>query len=681
MADPPFRRLLGYLRRRAYAGGPESDRALLAAYADRRDEAAFAELVRRHAGMVLGVARRVLGDAHAAEDVGQATFLVLARRAGSVRWRDSVANWLHGVAYRLALKARAESRRPPPPPTPRPPVAGPDATAAERELREVIDAELQRLPARYRAPLVLCYLEGRTRDEAAQQLGVSLAALRGHLERGREMLRARLLRRGYSLALGLTTVALTEEASAMSPAGRWAATTLAVAAGKANAPAAVERLAHGAFSAWAGRWVTAAVIVGLAAVTGGIVAGDLSMRRLKLALAVATATTAVPAPARAQVVTTYTIRDLGVFSPNNSGGINASGQVTGRILGPGGVGSHAFRTAPGGTLSDPNADLGTLGGRDSSGLSINASGQVTGQAQIASGEGHAFRTTATGRVSDPGTDLGTLGGASSVGFGINASGQVAGQAQIANGDYHVFRTTANGRVSDPGADLGNFGSSDGAGFGINASGQVTGYANTATTDVRAFRTTPTGKVSDPGTDLGTLGGTRSVGFAINDAGQVTGFATLSGNTARRAFRTTATGLISDPGTDLGTLPGGNDSRGLGINSAGVVVGWSTIADNTALHAFLFDSQMRDLNDLIPAGSGWVLNRAYAINDAGQITGAGTLNGQDHAFVLTPVPEPTSAGLGLLGGTLVGAWVVRRRRATVHSLPDALKPVEAARPDP
>src|SRR5207248_8298110 len=119
----------------------------------------------------------LLGDAHAAEDVGQAAFLVLARRAGAGRWRESVAGWLHDVACRLALKARAAGRRRPLPSSCRSPGADPAALAADRELRELLDAELRRLPARRRAPLVLFYLEGRTHAEAARQLDVSPPAL------------------------------------------------------------------------------------------------------------------------------------------------------------------------------------------------------------------------------------------------------------------------------------------------------------------------------------------------------------------------------------------------------------------------------------------------------------------------------------------------------------------------
>jgi RNA polymerase sigma factor (sigma-70 family) len=282
LANEALRRVLDHIRRRIDPSGPGSDRALLQAYAATRDEAAFTELVRRHAGLVRGVARRVLGDAHAAEDVGQATFLVLARRAGSVQWEESVANWLHGVAYHLALKARDAARRTRQMPDPRPPDPGPAAAVAARELAEVLDAELARLPARLRAPLVLCYLEGRTRDEAAALLGVTASALKGQLERGREMLRARLLKRGYAQALALTAVALAQDATA-APAGRWAATALAVSAGKCVAASAVEQMARATLpTATVSRWVKVALLVGIATV-GGIVLGERFMARKPVA--------------------------------------------------------------------------------------------------------------------------------------------------------------------------------------------------------------------------------------------------------------------------------------------------------------------------------------------------------------------------------------------------------------
>jgi probable HAF family extracellular repeat protein len=179
----------------------------------------------------------------------------------------------------------------------------------------------------------------------------------------------------------------------------------------------------------------------------------------------------------------------------------------------------------------------------------------------------------------------------------------------------------------------------------------------------AFRTTATGKVSDPGTDLGTFGGNSSFSQSINDAGQVTGLSEITpGNTnLYRAFRTTPTGTLADPGADLGTL-GGPVSAGRAINSRGVVVGESDTAAGPR-HAFIYDTQMRDLNLLIPRGTGWELIRAYGINDAGQITGWGTINGQEHAYLLTPVAVPEPGGFGLVGGALVGAWLARRRART------------------
>src|SRR5688572_14848779 len=175
----------------------ESDRQLLDHFVNRRDEAAFAALLERHGPMVMGVCRRALRDEHLAEDVFQATFLVLARSAGTIRKQHSLSAFLHGVALRLTRKASASAARaardaertPTEPPAPA-------IEASWREVRQILDDELARLPERYRLPLILCYLEGRSREEAAVELGYGDGRLKGLLERGRERLRARLIRRG-----------------------------------------------------------------------------------------------------------------------------------------------------------------------------------------------------------------------------------------------------------------------------------------------------------------------------------------------------------------------------------------------------------------------------------------------------------------------------------------------------
>jgi RNA polymerase sigma factor (sigma-70 family) len=197
---PLLRRL-----RQPGAGGPaaSSDAELLAAFAGRRDEDAFAELVRRHGPVVRGVGRRVLGEAHAADDVFQAAFLTLARQAAALRGRPALGPWLYTVAYRLACSARAAERRRRRREEQVRPAASPDPSieVAWRELRRTLDEELARLPERLRVPLVLCYLQGRPRDAAAGQLGWSLGTLKRRLERGRALLRARLRDRGVSLGL------------------------------------------------------------------------------------------------------------------------------------------------------------------------------------------------------------------------------------------------------------------------------------------------------------------------------------------------------------------------------------------------------------------------------------------------------------------------------------------------
>ncbi|MBL8798696.1 MAG: sigma-70 family RNA polymerase sigma factor, partial [Planctomycetia bacterium] len=219
------------------------DQHLLQAYTARRDPAAFADLVRKHGPLVLGVCRRVLHDTHDAEDAFQATFLVLVRKAGSIRKREAVASWLYGVAYRLAskLKLQAARRRQ------REREVAPPTTARAGdltwdELRGLLDEELARLPERWRAPLLLCYLAGKTQDEAAQQLGWSFGTFRRRLERGRDVLRERLARRGLALSAALFPALLTQQAEAALPAALLAATCQAAEA-FASGPVAVGAVA------------------------------------------------------------------------------------------------------------------------------------------------------------------------------------------------------------------------------------------------------------------------------------------------------------------------------------------------------------------------------------------------------------------------------------------------------
>jgi RNA polymerase sigma factor (sigma-70 family) len=184
----PIRRLLAALNAQK-----SPDRQLLQRFVASGDEAAFAALVQRHAGVVLGMCRRILGHEHDAEDAFQATFLVLARKAGSIRKVESLASWLYGVAYRVSVKARASAarRRTCEKQAPGPAPADPADAVTWGELRTALDQELQRLPEKYRAPLVLCYLEGLTNHEAARQLGWLPGAVEWRVKRGRQILRSR----------------------------------------------------------------------------------------------------------------------------------------------------------------------------------------------------------------------------------------------------------------------------------------------------------------------------------------------------------------------------------------------------------------------------------------------------------------------------------------------------------
>lgn len=216
MASHPLHDFIRRLRRaRSVAeGGHLTDAQLLDRFAKQRDEAAFEVLVWRHGTLVLNVARRLLRQDADAEDVFQATFLTLARKAGAIRRGRSIGSWLYKVAYRLALRARqAASQREHQQRPGLENVAAP-VERGDAELDSVLAEEINRLPERCRAVVVLCYLQGATTEEAARVLGCPRGTVLSRLASARQRLRQRLLRRGIAPAAALAAVAFAEAAAA-----------------------------------------------------------------------------------------------------------------------------------------------------------------------------------------------------------------------------------------------------------------------------------------------------------------------------------------------------------------------------------------------------------------------------------------------------------------------------------
>jgi RNA polymerase sigma factor (sigma-70 family) len=264
----------------APAGGfPEAaadltDGQLLDRFVTRHDGEAFAALLRRHGPLVLGVCRRVLSDPHDAEDAFQATFLVLVRKAASIVKQQSLGSWLYGVACRIAVRAkhRAQQRRVYERQAVNRPTTDPCDEALWRDLRPVLDEEVNRLPEKYRAPVVLCYLAGRAYAEAARELGCSKGTVALRLEQARERLRRQLTRRGIVLSVGVFAAlfagrrALAPVPPALAEATARAASLWATggpAAGAVPVPAA--SLAEAVASALAWAKVKVAVVTVLAA--------------------------------------------------------------------------------------------------------------------------------------------------------------------------------------------------------------------------------------------------------------------------------------------------------------------------------------------------------------------------------------------------------------------------------
>jgi probable HAF family extracellular repeat protein len=316
--------------------------------------------------------------------------------------------------------------------------------------------------------------------------------------------------------------------------------------------------------------------------------------------------------------TSYSVTDLGTINTNGysvAKGVNTSGEVTGAAGTNNSNSSEGFLYSGGSMTS-----LGTLGGTSGIGNGINVSGQVAGYSQNSSGTYRAFTTSGTTLI-----DIGDLGGGSAVAYGINDLGQVVGSAVTANGENHPFLYSA-GKMTD----LGTLGSKNNdwwnSAQGVNNSGVVAGTSYDATGNFFGF-VWKNGKM----TKMGTLGGAWSQAYAINNKGQVAGLAYTKNGSAHAFLANCA----ACPMKDLGTFAGNTSTVwAFGINDSGVVVGQSTFAGT--YHAFVYSGgKIKDLNTMIPAKSGWVLIEGDSINASGQIVGMGTINGQEHGYLLTP----------------------------------------------
>ncbi len=270
-------RLIDCLRRAALLrdGGGLNDGQLLGLFVKHRDGDAFAALLKRHGPMVMGVFRRVLSSMQDAEDAFQATFLIFARKAGSVKAQDSVAGWLYRVAYRTALEARVRiaRRRSKEQQLDELPHPAMEPEDSPRELLALLDKELDRLPDKYRVPIVLCELEGMSRKEAARTLGLVEGTLSWRLAQAKKLLAKRLSRHGLAISGGAVAAVMTPSVAS---AGLRASTVKAVMAG--TVPVKVLALTEGVLKAMLLTKLKITICVATLALVAGMGATGLTYR-------------------------------------------------------------------------------------------------------------------------------------------------------------------------------------------------------------------------------------------------------------------------------------------------------------------------------------------------------------------------------------------------------------------
>ena len=343
--------------------------------------------------------------------------------------------------------------------------------------------------------------------------------------------------------------------------------------------------------------------------------------------------------ARSSLATTYQITDLGTLGGSTSYafGVNIHGEVVGSSLTASGA-EHVFMYQNG-----VMTDLGVLNSGDtfSRAYGVNDSGVISGQSVGATSSPFYY---SGGQMQF----AGSLGGNYGFATKINNAGQIVGISSDANGVTNAFRDTGGTLL-----DLGDLSAAQpySIAYGTNSSGDVTGYSSTSASNSDAFLYR-NGSMQD----LGNLY-SNSQGDAVNDADYVVGASQVDSAGDEHAFL-----WHSGVMTDLGTTAGYPTSQASDINSLNQIVGTLVdLSDGTQNHGFLdSNGTMVDLNTLLPVDSGWVLHDAQGIDDLGQIVGYGTIDGQSHAYLLSPVPEPATAML-LAVGSLAACVAVRTKR--------------------
>jgi probable HAF family extracellular repeat protein len=411
---------------------------------------------------------------------------------------------------------------------------------------------------------------------------------------------------------------------------------------------------------------------------------SLGVKLVALILAAAASlSTAYAAP------TTYYFTDLGTLGAGTSVAqdINDVGQVVGMSYLVSGE-LRAFRTSPNAPINVATDSLGWLGGSPANSYAegINNLAQVVGVSYSRYGFDSYFTAPNAMIVppvpappppqqpepppAEPNSDMGPFTssfGTQSTAKAINDKGEIVGVYRVGiSGNARGYRVPF-GRPINPLTDgLGTLGGAASDATDINENGQIVGSADLPGSAVRhAYRTHNNATAINPAHDLGSFGGTFSHAFAINESGQTVGYSWLAGDAISRAFCIGGDETTLNPALhSLGTLGTGVDSFALDVNDTGIVVGWSEFElNNNTTHAFVYtDGQMSDLHALIaaetPVPQGWVLGLATAINNRGQIVGYGSFGADQRAFLLTPVPEPST---GLCLSALPAALALSKRR--------------------